>query len=283
MKEEIMSNRSPKIAVIGHGFVGQAVSYGFHALEQVIIDPGSGTKVEDLLNENIGYAFVAVPTPMGENGVIDSSIIEYVVTWLKETLPSTVIVIKSTVTPDILTKLAKGTDKIVYNPEFLTEKNANQDFITPFMHILGGEYIYTTAVESLYINHSACKPAPAYHMTIQEASFVKYGMNSFLATKVLWFNQFYDIVTKNGANFNKVINAIGTDPRIGRSHITVPGFDNKRGYGGACFPKDTAALVRFAGGFSVLEEVIKANNDYRSVYQKDERELAQNVNYDIKV
>jgi UDPglucose 6-dehydrogenase len=109
---------------------------------------------------------------------------------------------------------------------------------------------------------------------------VKYGINCYLATKVLWFNQFHDIVTNEGGNFGKVVSAITQDSRVGRSHTTVPGFDGKRGFGGACFPKDTAAFLNIANDFTVLAEVIKANNEYRKCYEKDSREKEQNINYD---
>ena len=114
-----------------------------------------------------------------------------------------------------------------------------------------------------FIMISNCKPCPVFHMTAKEASFVKYGINSFLATKVLWMNQFKDIVDNMGCNYNKIINAIGTDIRVGPSHTQVPGPEGKRGFGGACFPKDTQAFANFATpAFSVLEEVIKQYNSY---------------------
>jgi UDPglucose 6-dehydrogenase len=120
-------------------------------------------------------------------------------------------------------------------------------------------------------------------MTAVEASFVKYGINSYLASKVLWFNQFYDVVNKHGSNFGKVVGAITADSRVGRSHTTVPGFDGRRGYGGACFPKDTSALAHFADGLgvdmTVLKEVISSNNKYRKLYKKDARELEQKVTF----
>ena len=89
----------------------------------------------------------------------------------------------------------------------------------------------------------------------------------------------YDVVKKHGANYNTIISALGSDPRITHSHTTVPGFDNKRGYGGACFPKDTAAFNDFAKCFSILEESIKINNEYRKNYELDTREKEQNVHY----
>ena len=76
------------------------------------------------------------------------------------------------------------------------------------------------------------------------------------------------------------MNSMITDQRIGNSHITVPGPDGRKGYGGACFPKDTNAFSRFAeGDFSLLDLVIKENNKYRSEYKLDDREKEQNVVY----
>ena len=117
-------------------------------------------------------------------------------------------------------------------------------------------------------------------MTVEEASFVKYAINTFLATKVTFFNQLYDAVSQTSANFNKIISVVGADPRIGHSHAKVPGFDGKRGFGGACFPKDTAALLNYTDKMSLLEKVIEINNSYRSSYNKDDRELAQNISYE---
>jgi len=272
-----------KIAIVGHGFVGKAVDYGFPdtMCEKIIVDPIIGVDIETLDKEDIDFSFVCVPTPMGKNGSIDSKIIESVVDHLKKNVKG-VIIIKSTVTPQVLKKLIKGpaADRIVYNPEFLTEKSANEDFVNPFMHVLGGNHESTRKVEELYKFFSLCKPCPTYHMSIIDASFVKYGINCYLATKVLWFNQFHDIVVENGGNFGKVVSAVTHDDRVGRSHTTVPGFDGKRGFGGACFPKDTSAFLNMAKSFSVLSEVIKVNNEYRKDYEKDSREKEQNIHYD---
>lgn len=269
-----------KVAIVGHGFVGKAVDYGFHSCEKMIIDPIYGNKIEDLRQFKPDITFVAVPTPMGEDGSIDSSIVEDAVLYLKQKIAG-VIVVKSTVTPEIVEKLQRGFagDRVVYNPEFLTEKNANEDFVNPSMHIFGGKKTKTLELEEIYKEYSLCKPCPVFHMTGPDASFVKYGINCFLASKVLWFNQFYDVVSNFSGNFGTIINAIGSDSRISDSHTRVPGFDGKRGYGGACFPKDTAAFAKFAESFSVLEKVIEENNNYRKDYDKDERELAQNVKY----
>lgn len=273
-----------KIAIIGHGFVGKAVDFGFNnpELEKIIIDPQYGTSVEDLEGNNLYASFICVPTPMGDDGKINSTIVENTVNYLKENV-SGYIIIKSTITPDIIEKLTTGItgNRVIYNPEFLTEKAANEDFVNPSLHVFGGEYETTKQIETLYEKYSSCKPCPVHHMSAIEASFVKYGINSYLASKVLWFNQFYDIVENHGGNYNTVVNAMTSDNRVGSSHTSVPGFDGKRGFGGACFPKDTSAFLNFDKSFTVLREVIAANNAMRSGYEKDDREKEQNVSYKI--
>jgi len=270
-------NKGLRVGIVGYGFVGKAVEFGFknNNNEIKIIDPKHNTFVDDLQGFLPDLTFVCVPTPMGDDSAIDASIIEKVMQNLS--MVTGTIVIKSTITPDLADKLC-ARDNVVYNPEFLTERNAADDFINPPMHILGGIEEYTNKVEEYYKEHSNCNPATAYHMTAQEASFVKYGVNSFLATKVLWFNQYKDLIEKYGAKYNVIANAIASDPRIGPSHTKVPGPDGRKGYGGACFPKDTAALYTFSNTeLSVLGEVIEANNQYRSEYELDDREKEQNV------
>jgi len=269
--------------IVGHGFVGKAVDYAFNSdmVNKYIVDPKIGTSIEDSECVNADVAFVCLPTPMGKNGEIDSSILVDVVNYLKANT-SSLIIVKSTVTPDIISKLGGGDlgHRVVYNPEFLREATAVADIITPSMHIFGGTREYTERAEQFFNDYSLCKSAPVYHMSMKDASFVKYGINSFLASKVLWFNQFYDVIKANGGNYGQIARAIATDERIGYSHIMVPGPDGKRGFGGACFPKDTSALLDFAKDFSILEEVIKQNNEYRKKYEKDDREKEQNISYE---
>jgi nucleotide sugar dehydrogenase len=277
------------LAVIGHGFVGSAVDYGFPDANcnKTIIDPKYGNSVADLEGKNIDVSFVCVPTPMGQDASIDASIlIQTVQDLMKYT--TGLIVIKSTVIPSIISNLTDGVPSVIYNPEFLTEKAANEDFVNPVMHVFGGVKTQTEKLEQIYEYYSACKPCPVYHMTPAEASFVKYGMNSFLATKVLFFNQLHNIVDKVGGNYNIIRNAIGTDPRIGHSHTMVPGHDGKKGFSGSCFPKDSAAFVMFARDqempFTVLEEVVRRNQEYRNANGgPTPREKEQNISFDYDI
>jgi nucleotide sugar dehydrogenase len=269
-----------KIAIVGYGFVGKAVESGFknNQNEIRIYDPHKGFPSIDSLEEYMPeFTFVCVPTPMSTDGKVDSTIIKEVAYTLKE-MPSGVVVIKSTITPDIIKKLCKY-KRFVYNPEFLTERNAMNDFIAPQFHIFGGHPEFTKKLRNLYQYNSNCNPAPFYFMTSVEASLVKYGINSFLAMKVVWFNQWKDFTESFGARYNVVSNAIGSDTRIGQSHTVVPGFDNKKGFGGSCFPKDTSAIHSCGPDLTVLKAVIDANNIYRKDYDLDDREIAQGIKY----
>ena len=272
---------SINIIIVGHGYVGKAVDHGFSTshVDKHIVDPIYGTTIAEVKGKHrVDAAFVCVPTPFGDNGEIDASIVKQVVRELSDfTCP---IIIKSTVTPDIVDELYNENKDVVYNPEFLTEANHLEDFINPPMHIFGGNPMVTRKVQDLYEKYSQCKPCPVIHMSAMEASFVKYGINCFLATKVLWFNQFKDLIDDTDSKYNVIVNAIGSDPRIGHSHTQVPGPDGRKGFGGACFPKDTNAFSTYARGeFGVLDEVIKHNNIYRKQYELDDREKEQKVNY----
>lgn len=279
------------IAIVGYGFVGKAVSHGFNRenVRQTIIDPyhPMGQDISVLKDKNIKATFICVPTPMGENGVIDANIVEDVMEYLNENV-SGLKILKSTVIPDIIAKFAND-EKFVYNPEFLTERNANDDFINGIMHIFGcSNEDVANEMQVLYHNYSNCNIAmPMHVMTPIEASLVKYGINSFLATKVAWFNQFYDLVNQYGSDYDHIINAIGCDSRVSASHTKVPGPDGQRGFSGACFPKDTAAIYSAAKKnnieLSILKEAIIYNQVLKNNDQIDARANEQNVSFNLEL
>lgn len=270
-----------KIAIIGHGFVGKAVDYGFinNYTQRKIIDPIYGTTVEnDLKNpDEYDFIFVCVPTPFGKNGKIDRSIFDSVMKSICYQRKNAIVVIKSTITPDIAKDYSL--DGIVYNPEFLTESSSKSDFVRPSFHVIGGSKNDCIKLKNLYEEYSLCDPVSFHLMSPVEASLVKYSVNSFLATKITFFNQLYDAAKDLNVNYSVIMKAVSSDPRIGPSHTKVPGFDGKQGYGGACFPKDTNALINYSKRFTLVEECVRINNEYRSQYDLDERERQQNVNY----
>lgn len=277
-----------KIGIVGHGFVGKAVNYAFNTakVEFTIADPRIGTSVEDIAANNCDVVFVAVPTPMGDCGVIDGSIVYSVVSELMHKT-STLIVLKSTVTPEIISSITMmdNHDRFVYNPEFLTEANANQDFVNATFHVIGGSANNFDKLVKVYKNYSRCVHFNFHHVSVTEASFIKYTINTFLATKVTFFNQLYDTVAKWDCSYDTIAKVVSQDPRIGKSHMQVPGPDDRRGYGGACFPKDTTAFYNFARtgdgetGLTLLKKAIDINTQYRVQYALDEREKEQNVKF----
>lgn len=278
-----------RIAIVGYGFVGKAVEFGFrnNSNDILIIDPYAGhSTIDDLVYFKPEYTFVCVPTPMNDHRRIDSRTICAVAEELRK-IKSGIVIIKSTVTPDIIKEICNH-KRFVYNPEFLTERNSFDEFINPKFHIIGGSPKYTKKVNKLYKFNSNCKPAPVHYMTAVEASLVKYGINSFLATKVVWFNQWKELVELTGSRYNVVAAAIGSDKRVGSSHTMVPGFDGKKGFGGSCLPKDSAAIWNYCTDntkreswhmLSLLGDAIRANNKYRSEYELDDREKQQNIKY----
>jgi len=275
-----------KLGIVGHGFVGKAVDYGFtHPfVDKFYCDPKHNTNIDELCDWDPVAVFICAPTPMREDGTVDATIVEDAVLKLLQHTQC-FIVIKSTITPPIIerimttARMSEKEHRIVYNPEFLTENNALEQFIRMKLQIFGGLPVAVDYAEFLYNQFSMCKMEKVIRMPAKEAAFVKYTINSYLATKVTFFNQLYDTCIDYGVSYNMVVNAVEEDDRIGKSHNRVPGYDGKRGFGGACLPKDSLAFTKITKSLTLLEEAIKINNDYRSQYDLDDREKANNVDY----
>ena len=220
-----------RLGIVGHGFVGKAVDEGFRKnVEKFIVDPIYKTSIENLVEFNPDFIFVCLPTPMLENGDQDTSILLEVFSELNEKAKSIPKILKSTILPNTLIEIFKASDKVLYNPEFLREKHAYEDFENSPFVILAGENDLSLAVEDLYVNNSCCKTKNFIHIDPVSASLIKYSLNSFLATKVIFFNQLKKIFDASSAeiNWNEFIEILTNDSRIGSSHMEVPGHDGKK-------------------------------------------------------
>ena len=276
-----------KVGIVGFGFVGKAISMGLKKDVEIIkIDPILGTSIEDLIGFNPDFIFLCLPTPMKKDGSQDLSILDSVFDDLKASNIDSRIVLKSTVTPDNLSALSKKIN-FIYNPEFLREKYAESDFINGEIILLGGDSEACNEVSSFYNQFTLCKQKNHFITDKITASLAKYTINSFLATKVIFFNQLKSVLDLSSSveDWNKFIEIVSTDKRLGESHMDVPGHDGREGFGGACFPKDIAALEEFSSkigaNFSLISEVIKINNHIRSVYNKPtDREIDQNISFE---
>ena len=148
--------------------------------------------------------------------------------------------------------------KIVFNPEFLTERSANFDFISQTRFILGGDPQFTNKVRTLYQSRFG-KTLSCVETDLESAELTKYVCNAFFATKVSFLNEMKLISDKVNANWDDVVEGFVRDGRVGNSHTSVPGHDGKFGYGGSCFPKDVQALIHFAGTLDLNLSVVKGS------------------------
>jgi len=261
-----------KLGIVGKGFVGSAVANGFDKdCEQFIVDPKyTDNTIEDLINQDTKLVFVCVPTPPNEDGSINVDIVKDVLIELSMRDYKGVVVVKSTIIPDYLHEFKKEFDlKIVYNPEFLTEANAHKDFINPNMQVLGGKWRDCEVVEKAYLRHSSVKIVPTFKTDLTTASLLKYTINSYLATKVMFFNDLHKL-HKSGSSmvsWEQFTDMLTRDPRIGDSHMQVPGPDGEFGFGGHCFPKDTEALLKYAQDknikLNMLKKAVETNKKIR--------------------
>tara|TARA_B100000963_G_C22594905_1_gene657348 strand:+ start:987 stop:1850 length:864 start_codon:yes stop_codon:yes gene_type:complete len=280
-----------KLGIIGHGFVGKATDWGFNKrVSKFIVDPLLGTNIKDLKDFGPEIIFICVPTPMKNDGSQNSSIIEKVLEELVVYCPNAIKVVKSTVLPSILDELQKFDSKLIYNPEFLREKHANVDFVNTDMIILGGDRNISTKVSNAYLRHSRCKTKEHIFTDLKTASLIKYSINTFLASKVIFFNELHSLYEKLDVkdSWESIINIISRDHRIGDSHMSVPGHDGRKGFGGACFPKDSLALIKFANSLKIdlgsLISTVKINNKIRTEYKElESRESEQNVSFDDNI
>lgn len=258
-----------RLGVIGSGFVGGAVINGFNLpnVEMWVVDPKkTTTTIQQMVEEGTHLTFICVPTPESADGSVDVSIVDNVLSELDKLAYDGIVIIKSTITPDHLQRFVKDYDlKIVYNPEFLTEANAWNDFINPPMQILGGTWEDCEVVERAYVKFSRVKIVPTFKTDIVSASLLKYTINSWLATKVTFMNELYQLHKASGAetSWEQFVDMLQRDKRVGESHLRVPGPDGKFGFGGHCFPKDTAGLLSYADknniDLSVLNKAVETN------------------------
>ena len=257
-----------KVGVIGNGFVGESQAYAFSPIADVKIFDINPVKATHTLLEVLSqdFIFVALPTPMKENGEQDNSYIENFFNNVGLYNTNAIFILKSTVLPGTTKQLIdKHNFNIVFCPEFLTEKTAKLDMLTQSRIVIGGDTQHTEKVLELFKARFGQKH---YILTdTTTAEFIKYMANTFLAVKVSVVNEFYRMSKVLGANWNDALEGFVSDPRIGNSHTNVPGHDGKLGFGGTCFPKDINALITMGKELGVdmntLEAAWKTNLEVR--------------------
>ena len=234
-----------RLGVIGNGFVGEAISFAFSPIANIYVYDKDPLKSIDSLKSvhNCDFVFICVPTPMFRDGSQDLSYVESV---FEKATNKPIYILKSTVLPGTTTDLCKKfpDSKIIFSPEFLSERTAKLDMLTQSRIILGGELSLTEKAKTLF--NERFKIKNIIQTDSKTAELTKYMNNTFFATKVSIMNEFKLLCDKIGANWEDALKGFISDGRIGDSHLNVPGHDGKLGYGGTCFPKDVNALLSFS-------------------------------------
>ncbi len=253
------------------GCVGKALYKSFKLKEINVICydiNNSYNELEDIVLTNI--VFLCLPTNF--NGVeYDKSSINNICKYLNEKYNGCVV-IKSTVEPNTTKQLQEKFPKLqlYHNPEFLSASTAFEDFHNQKHIVIGcnnynNNYNYNNNLEIFY--KSYYPDAQISLCSSTESESMKIFLNSFYAVKIQFFNELFLLCQKTETNYNNVVDLMLKNNWINPMHTKVPGNDGKLSYGGACFPKDTNALLYFMKKMDsphlLLEATINERNKLR--------------------
>ena len=300
-----------KIGIIGSGYVGLVAAACFSEMgnevtcidvdikkidnlkkgKVPIYEPGLSQLVIDNQNkktlffstdiklalENTAVVFIAVGTPMGDDGSADMQYVLNVASSIGKNLSDHIVIVNKSTVPigtaekvrDVIQKelderSSSVTFDVVSNPEFLKEGVAISDFMHPDRVVVGA-----SNEESMNLMRTLYSPFTLSRdrfiaMDIRSAEMTKYAANAMLATKISFINEMANICEHVGADINQVRIGIGSDQRIGYKFI-YPGC----GYGGSCFPKDVQALINISNNFGYSPELItsveKVNDNQKNI------------------
>ncbi|MEW6264572.1 MAG: UDP-glucose/GDP-mannose dehydrogenase family protein [Thermodesulfobacteriota bacterium] len=229
--------------------------------------------------------FIAVGTPLGNQGEADLQAVREVAASIGQCLNGyKVIVTKSTVpvgTGEMIKEIIKSNQNyqcqfdVASNPEFLREGSAVEDFMRPNRVVIGAGSDQALAILKDLYRPLYLIETPFVMTNVQTAEMIKYASNAFLATKISFINEMANLCERLNVDIHHVAKGMGLDGRIG-SKFLHPG----PGFGGSCFPKDTAALSRLAADkgydFQIVRTVIQVNEKQRRLMvEKIEKTMGQ--------
>ena len=286
-----------RIAMIGTGYVGlvSAACFAEFGVEVVAVD-NNQSKIDCLLKgsipifepglddmvarhaaagrlnfttdmkqavQNVDAVFIAVGTPSRRgDGHADLTYLFAAAEEIAHSLTGDAVVVTKSTVPvgtgrrlqQLFAKLRPDLSiEVASNPEFLREGSAIEDFLRPDRVVVGAESAQARRVLDRLYRPLNLSQTPIMFTTIETAELIKYATNSFLATKITFINEMADLCEKVGADVQAVAHGLGLDRRIGNKFLH-PG----PGYGGSCFPKDTAALLRIAEEANVPQRIVES-------------------------
>jgi len=253
-----------KVGLVGYGVVGKGIHRLFKESVWAIYDPylfqGNRLNLSHISQthntnfskghfKDMDLIVVAVPTNEKEDWSADTSILWEAVEWIRE-ITNAVILIKSTTPPTEILKIYERYTHIVFSPEYMGESKYftpewkyphPQNMESHTWQTFGGDKEDTSFCVDVFKRHMGVD-TQHWQTDIVTASLSKYIENSFFAMKVTFCNEWYDIATELGVDWNELRELWVLDPRINKNHTLV--FPEDRGYGGKCFPKDTRAIIK---------------------------------------
>jgi UDPglucose 6-dehydrogenase len=245
-----------RVGIIGNGFVGEAISFAFSPVSEILIYDINPLKSTHHFSDvhDCDFVFICVPTPMFQDGSQDLS---FVIKAFKKANSKPIYILKSTVLPGTTNNLLEmfPNIKIIFSPEFLTERTSKLDMLTQSRIIFGGDKKIIDNLKKLYRLRFKNKTIFATDSTTAE--LVKYMNNTFFATKISIMNEFKLLCDKIDGNWEEALKGFILDGRISDSHVDVPGHDGKYGFGGTCFPKDIRSLLFFSNKINIQLNTIE--------------------------
>ena len=274
-----------KIGIIGMGVVGKAIHrYYIRKISKIwIYDKYKNIGNLDNIVLNCRVIYIAVPTPHKKDIGYDLSELEGALgelhTKLRRARRMCVVFIKSTILPGTADKFAKRFPylNIIYNPEFLSNKTAYEDFSNPKQIILGKTSISSTKIfQNMIIIHRCNWPnAIISGTTAVNAECVKLFLNNFYSVKIQFFNELWYLVKSlkindcSDVNYKEIVELMVNNGWLNPMHTRVPGTDGLLSYGGKCFPKDTKALLdmmrMYSPYYGILEKTVTERDEVRNI------------------
>jgi len=278
-----------KILLIGFGFVGKATYllnnkditvYVFDINPELCIP--NNINFNDVINI-VDLIFISLPTPTNIDGSCYTNIIDETINKIKLINNEKLIIIRSTVPVGYC-----DSKNIFFMPEFLTEKNWKDDFINNKYWLFGIyencpleiENSYKKLIFELFLlayNNQKIKYNNIIFGKNKEIELSKLIRNTFLSTKVSYFNEIYDLCCSLHINYNQLIDYVKLDDRIGLTHMACPGHDGLRGFGGTCFPKDTICLYNQLNSNNINSYILQAVLDRNENHDRIIRDWLKDI------
>lgn len=248
------------ITIAGYGFVGRAHAEVMQHQHLITISDPAFAEYKQGIPSDTTALVICVSTPPHDTGACNVNNVYDVISKTPSDVP---ILIKSTISLEGWNTIREHFPhhSLTFSPEFLVAKTATEDFRNTKNLYFGGDDVvfWANVFQTVFMDLEWSTAS------VESLILGKYMRNSFLATKVIFFNQLYDLCQAYGIDYEQAAAVVGTDPRIGMSHTTIT---QERGFGGHCFPKDTSAIVKTAQRnnveLSIIEQAIKYNNAVRT-------------------